>query len=182
VASQIGDVLVYRKPSARRAATSGVSPAIDTTRSEKRSDPFPSAHRGHDTHDAADRSLAKYAQQLADCGLLDDALSVLDTRLDRGPTSVELLALRGRIQLAGGHAEASERDLRAALAMLPDQPLVKFHHALALETLQQRGACCLELRQLLTTLETRNESDRLDESTSVKSLRQAAQELLRRME
>jgi len=186
-ASHIGDVLVYRKSTTRCAATSAVIHAMSATRSEKRSDPFPRSQRGpgydaHDAHDAADRSLATRAQQLADCGLLGEALSVLDTRLELGPRSAELLALRGRVQLAFGHAEASERDLRAALVMRPDQPLVRFHHALALESLQQRGACSRELRQLLTTLETRNESEGLDESTSVKSLRQAAQELLRRME
>lgn len=130
------------------------------------------------------------AHKLADRGRTGEALSTLSEQLERFGQSSELLGLRGRIYLAEGDADSSAEDLQAALALNPSHARLRFDYALALEALQQSRACRTQLQVLLDNLEARSDADALlpdvssdrGDATTVRSLRQAAHELLRRIE
>lgn len=125
------------------------------------------------------------AERLADRGLTGEALSLMDAQIELLGRSAERLGIRGRIRLAAGDAPGGVVDLREALALDPDQLVLRFHYALGLEADQQTAGCRSELQGLLHALAARSDADTLGEgagATTVGSLRRAAQELLRRME
>jgi len=130
------------------------------------------------------------AHKLADRGLTKEALTKLTEQLDRHGGSSDLLGLRGRIHLAEGNADRSAADLSAALALDPTNNTLRFYYALALEALRERGACRVQVQALLEELASRSDADALEPddivlgeaATTVRSLRQAAHELLRRVE
>jgi hypothetical protein len=172
----IPGTLVYQRakpPKHKRPASVAVSPPRRAQRSHELS-----------SHSERDRA-ATIAHNLADRGLMHEALSSLEESLGRLGSSAKLLGLKGRILLAAGDAQNSVLDLQGALLLQPTDLVLRFHYALGLEVLHQRELCGDELRQLLQKLEGRRETEALDDSDAsitVKSLRQAAHELLRRVE
>jgi chemotaxis protein methyltransferase CheR len=125
------------------------------------------------------------AQQLADRGRTDEALSVIDEQIRLLGRSAERLGLRGRIRMAAGDASGGVNDLREALTIDPSQLVLRFHYALGLEASRQHECCRLQLQELLQALRSHPDADTLPDGqtgTSIGSIRKAAHELLRRVE
>lgn len=204
--ARIGDVIVHRRSTTSSPRADLVRPAAspldpNAARSTLRVSnttalpASPAARRGCEAALPAVASSASLcaerkatevqARKLADRGLTHEALSILEERMLQLGASHELLGLRGRIHLEAGSVARGVLDLHAALALNPGHVMLRFHYALGLEALHRRGPCTLELRHLLKTLEGRSEAEVLmdgEETITVKSLRKAASEVLRRVE
>jgi chemotaxis protein methyltransferase CheR len=197
VRSRVHDMFVHRKAPRRepRPPMPGLlleAPGLEaalpvSSRPPPRLVPYPERA----SRDAAQqRAVLTEAHRLADRGLTGQALAALSEQLERGGRSAELLGLRGRIHLAQGDACRGAEDLRAALDLNPSDTALRFHYALALEALQDCGACRAQLQTLLSCLEARSDAEALEPEelaldgavTTVGSLRRAAHELLRRVE
>jgi predicted Zn-dependent protease len=123
------------------------------------------------------------ALDLADRGMLDDALRVLEDAVREEPASTRARIARARILLGMGRPEAAAVDLRAALFASSDDPMARYLYAAALFDLGRRRQGLAQLRGALRAVEAMNDDAVIgDGHATVGTLRRASRELLRQYE
>jgi hypothetical protein len=141
---------IYRKGPPPAVSAPGRPPSAMMLREARRPSPASDASVAPPSRPTLARAL-----DLADRGMLDDALRLVEDAVREEPASTPARIARARILLGMGRPEAAAVDLRAALFAVSDDPMARYLYAAALFDLGRHRQGLAQLRGALRAVEAR---------------------------